>query len=131
LYTHPAHLTQRDAAPAARGGSAATCCRRAQPVTGKRHSAVHCRHAAAGRGRPCHRQAPDPGDRRSRPLRCRATYRPCRVPGQHATGISSRDHHDGQFASATSRRRSPAVPPAPPGRRSRAQGRWSVARAPV
>jgi hypothetical protein len=28
-------------------------------------------------------QTPDPGDRRSPPLRCRATYRPGRVPGQH------------------------------------------------
>ena len=65
------------------------------------------------------------------PRRYRATYRPCRVPGQHVTGISSPDHHDGQLASAISRRRSPAVLPAPPSRRSRAQGRWSVARAPV
>ena len=83
------------------------------------------------RGHTCHRQTPDPGDRRSRPRRYRATYRPCRVPGQHVTGISSPDHHDGQLASAISRRRSPAVLPAPPRRRSRAQGRWSVARAPV
>jgi len=58
------------------------------------------------------------------------------VPAMPGTRTARHRHqqpgpHDGQLASAISRRRSPAVLPAPPSRRSRTQGRWSVARAPV
>ena len=100
--------------------------------TGKRHSAVHCRHGAAGRGRARHHQTPrireiaGPARADATPPTGHAGY-----PDSTPPGISSRDRHDGQLASGTSRRRSPAVLPAPPGRRSPAQGRWSVARAPV
>ena len=52
-------------------------------------------------------------------------------PDSTLPGVTSRHNHACQFAPASSRRRSPAVPPTPPGRRSCAQGRWSVARAPV
>ena len=56
---------------------------------------------------------------------------PAGYPDSMVTGVRSRHHHPCQFAFAISRRRSPAVLPAPPGRWSCAQGRWSVARAPV
>ena len=62
---------------------------------------------------------------------------PRRIPAMPGTpdstlpGLSSQHHHACPFAPVISCRSSSAVPPAPPGRRSYAQGRWSVAPAPV
>ena len=62
---------------------------------------------------------------------------PRRVPAMPGTpdstlpGVSSQHHHGCPFAPVISCRSSSAVPPAPPGQRSRAQGRWPLARARV
>ena len=53
------------------------------------------------------------------------------VPDSTLPGVSSQHHPACPFAPVISCRSSSAIPPAPSGRRSYAQGRWSVARAPA
>ena len=87
------------------------------------------RHGAAGQGRACHRQAPDPADRRSRPLRCRATPAPvpaarpapspmttcaCRAGPASGTAPHARPSGPAPSSSPASPATAPGCNPAPP-----------------